>query len=186
MLSERVFYADDGNCEVEYDEEAWSREEAAEDYVDGGSWGDEGKSFGVSILTYRKDEDGDSIDVERHFIVRHPKEPECEGSTNGVHLWIAPQCIVDGLDQNPGVWATGGVGFKFRRVCGFCGLNRYEQTASQPDQTEYDHDILWFEPSSDEDYERLVTHWKEHEDIPLDMVDSDADILEDIYGGKEE
>lgn len=56
-------------------------------------------------------------------------EPECEeggGDDDGGHDWQSPHELVGGIDDNPGVWATGGTSMRFATVCGRCGCYRTE------------------------------------------------------------
>ena len=129
------YLCNDGNAELEI--EADSAEEAAQEYVDGGSWGDEPKTSWVTVHVEEiegEDEDGDQIlgDHEQHTIEIEPTEPgkmaECG------HEWESPHSVVGGLCENPGAHGHGG-GVIITEVCRHCGGYRITDTWAQNPQT---------------------------------------------------
>lgn len=132
--------ADDGNAEVEYPD-ASSGHEAAQEYVDGGDWGEAATSTQwVDVWAWQTgiglDEGGGEVVYvrvgrESHTIEIEPEEPDCiEGHD---HQWCAPHRIVGGIKENPGVWVHGG-GAVIHEVCPLCGCGRTIDTwAQRPD-----------------------------------------------------
>lgn len=116
-----IYKCNDGNCEVEI--EADSAREAAEEYVNGGDWGNDEETFWVSV--YCTDEDGFTEKVK---IEVEPTEPDCERGKE--HDWQAPYEILGGLKENPGVWGNGG-GVKYTMVCMNCGCGKHVNTWAQ-------------------------------------------------------
>ena len=118
-----TYYADDGNCEVEFPHS--TPEEAAQEYVDGGSWGDDTqKTQWISVTTYRKgvSAEGEIInfDHQDHKITLEPTEPECHHADG--HHW-------ETLD---GPYGHGG-GVILYEACTRCGLKKTTNTC------DYDH-----------------------------------------------
>lgn len=111
----------DGNAEIEI--EADDAREAAQEYVDGGDWGSDEKTFWVTV--HCTDEDGDT---ERVKIEVEPTEPACEGDAE--HNWQAPYEVLGGLKENPGVWGSGG-GVKYTMLCKRCGCGKHVDTWAQ-------------------------------------------------------
>lgn len=131
-----------------YYEDARDAQEAADTYVDDGSFPCE-ESYAVVVSTWRRALTWDGLDVdeverdhESVLVTRHPSEPECVAVASGEHEWIAPVQLVGGCRENPGCWGTGGCGLRIVHVCAYCGLSRIERTASQPYASEYDHDTI--------------------------------------------
>ena len=59
-----------------------------------------------------------------------PPQPRCSASA---HDWRSPHVVVGGLEDNPGVWASGG-GVEIVEVCAACGRYRETDTwAQNPD-----------------------------------------------------
>jgi len=117
------YFADDGNCEIEI--EAESPEEAAQEYVDGGSWEKESSTQWIHVYVW-----GGGIpedDREKHVITLHPAPPEC---TENEHEWESPYEVVGGIKENPGVWGHGG-GVVITEVCRHCGCYRVTDTWAQ-------------------------------------------------------
>jgi hypothetical protein len=138
---EEGFVASADGCEEDYPY-AETAEEAAEDYVSSGDWGDnDGKTFWVDVDTWRRgtvlDEDGDEvelkIDEKSHSIAVEPDEPECE-SDEGCHEWESPFEVLGGIEENPGCWGHGG-GVVIREVCRHCGMYREKDTWAQDPNT---------------------------------------------------
>ena len=123
------YLCDDGNCEVEI--EADSPEEAAQKYVDEGSWGNSLTTSWVQVGVMPVDGDPDT-DWEWHLSQIDPKEPPCiEGED---HEWSSPHELVGGLVENPGVFAHGG-GVFYHEVCTHCGCLKTTDTWAQDPET---------------------------------------------------
>lgn len=110
--------------------EADSPAEAAQEYVDGGDWGDTDESTRWVTVAVAEEPDGD--DAQDVRVTLEPTEPECaEGES---HDWRAPYAVLGGLEENPGVWGNGG-GVILRRVCRHCGTYRVTDTWAQDPET---------------------------------------------------
>jgi len=74
----------------------------------------------------------------------HP-EPECEEAEE--HDWTSEG--EGGLNDNPGVWSTGGTSMMFSTHCRHCGMRRTECTTGSQydpgdcDTTEYEPALDW-------------------------------------------
>lgn len=66
------------------------------------------------------DESGESIDTTLSI---DPVEPPCDAE----HEWCSPHSVVGGLQENPGVWGSGG-GVRVHEVCKHCGAYRITDT----------------------------------------------------------
>ena len=135
------WFADDGNAEVHFPRAA-SGEAAAQEYVDGGDWGERTRTDWIDVWVWRRayalDEDGDvvmlALDRERHTIELPPEEPDCIAGHS--HVWMSSHSVVGGLKENPGVYAHGG-GVIITEVCKHCGCYRITDTwAQRPDTGE--------------------------------------------------
>ncbi len=168
---EAGWYADDGNAAVHYPD-ATSSTEAARAYVDGGDWGDGQESFALRVHTWRQgtDEDGDEVRLDEgsHLIVVHPDEPECP--VGGEHQWSDDFELVGGITENPGVWSSGGCGIRTLYVCTLCGLGRHRTSASQGEDTEYDHERVRYEHHTSVD-DLAEFHRGEIPDEALEEID---------------
>src|SRR3990172_9231082 len=78
------YWADDGNCAIEYPG-ATSGRFAADLYVDGGDWGDSDHTSWVTVYTWRLSASGKRVDEETHKVPIEPLEPEC--SERSGHNW---------------------------------------------------------------------------------------------------
>jgi hypothetical protein len=117
----RMWLCDDGNAPIEcYGETA---QEAAEEYVDGGDWGESDSTWWCSVWC----EPVGGGEAERVKVRVDPPEPECPG---GLHDWDSPYELLGGLRENPGVWGHGG-GVMIREVCRNCGWYRVTDTWAQ-------------------------------------------------------
>lgn len=134
---------DDGGSthDVEFDDLPTQAEirEAATDWVQDGEWGDDGAAVDVRYeISDDADEVVDSdcitVDVEPNhdaLIRAAGGDPDCD------HDWTGEG--EGGLDENPGVWATGGTSMLFIRHCRHCGLIRKERSCgSQRNPGEHD------------------------------------------------
>lgn len=130
-----TYLCNDGNAELEI--EADSAEEAAQEYVNGGSWEDEPKTSWVTVYVEEiegKDEDGERIlgDHVQYTIEIEPTEPRKMAECG--HEWESPHSVVGGLRENPGVRGHGG-GVIITEVCRHCGGYRITDTWAQNPQT---------------------------------------------------
>jgi len=166
--------ADDGNAEVEF-AAADSGEEAAQEYVDEGDWGDRSKTAWIDVSAWRRayalvqiDDDDEEVvelmvDHERHIITIEAEEPECVGDHE--HDWRSPYRILGGLQENPGVWGHGG-GVIIREVCAHCGRYRVTDTWSQnPSNGQQGLQSVSYEDADDDSRDwiaqRLLAHAEE-------------------------
>jgi len=63
----------------------------------------------------------------------HPDEPGCdEGRLD--HHWCAPHTVVDGIEDNPGVFGNG-AGVVVTEVCAYCAAYRVKDTDAQDPET---------------------------------------------------
>jgi hypothetical protein len=122
------YLCDDGNAEIEI--EANSAEAAAQEYVDGGNWGDISETIWVKVYVTPIDEDGEAIEdgSETVTIAVDPEEPECEDGEE--HDWRSPYSVLGGTKENPSVWGHGG-GVIIKSVCAHCGKYRINDTWAQ-------------------------------------------------------
>lgn len=125
--------ADGLGCEIECDG-ADTAEEAAEQYVDSGDWGDRKETCWIHVSVWQAglDEDGDEarVGMSRETVTLEAEEPECMDGEE--HVWKAPQSIVGGIKENPGCWGHGG-GIVQDSVCVRCGCKRiYDSWAQDP------------------------------------------------------
>lgn len=106
---------------------------AAQEYVDGGDWGEsQSTSSWVTVCAWLDGIDADGqpcrVDECRHKIEIEPEEPECIDDEG--HDWQNPYAIVGGLKENPGVYGHGG-GVIFNEVCVRCGCGKQTDTWAQ-------------------------------------------------------
>lgn len=134
VVDTSVWYADDGNAESEFDVE--TRGEAAQQYVDGGDWGDDNQSGWVHVCTYRKgiaaNGEVGAVDREWHRVEIEATVPDCEDGKE--HDWQSPHELVGGIEENPGVWGHGG-GAIIEECCMNCGCRKLTDTWAQDPQT---------------------------------------------------
>lgn len=117
-----TYFCDDGNCEVEI--EAETAQEAAEEYVSGGDWGEQSSTNFHSISV--REEGHEEWDSETITVALDPAEPDCvEGRDE--HSWVTPIELVGGCKENPGVWGSGG-GVKGTEICEHCGTKHHFDT----------------------------------------------------------
>lgn len=130
-----VIVANDGNAEVEYDAEAYSPREAARDYVDGGSWGDNDSTFWATVYTFTRLTLGPvTHDLDDHSSYTISVDPPIPPCLEAEHDWQSPVGIVGGIAENPGVWGHGG-GVLIVECCMSCGCKRTTDTWAQDRQT---------------------------------------------------
>jgi hypothetical protein len=129
-LSPKEWHMSDGNAEItgEFD----SGKEAAQDYVDGGDWGDRSETCWITVRVWRLAVNGDgeivSVDEDSHKITLEAEEPECTHEDG--HDWQSPHEIVGGIKENPGVYGHGG-GVTMEEVCMHCGCGQNTDTWAQ-------------------------------------------------------
>lgn len=151
------WHADDGNSEIEI--ECGTAEEAAQEYVDGGDWGEIEETCWITVYVWRDgiDEDGDVVKVDRgsHKITLQPEEPEC--SEGEGHDWQSPYEAVGGIKENPGVWGHGG-GVIINECCVRCGCGKQTNTWAQDSEDgEEGLESVSYEPNKYADYVREAT-----------------------------
>lgn len=120
------YLCDDGNAEIEI--EAESAREAAQEYVDGGDWGDNPETCWIGVYVQEIDEDGEEVgERECINITLEADIPDCDEDE---HDWRSPYSVLGGLEENPGVWGHGG-GVVIKEVCAHCGMYRITDTWAQ-------------------------------------------------------
>lgn len=136
LIIGNTIYADCPECPTELEFNDCAHEEAAQQYVDGGDWGDSKSTAWIPIRTYRKgiNDEGDIeiLDEESHTITIEPVEPDCIDGEE--HDWQSPIELVGGIKENPGVWGNGG-GVIINEVCIHCGCGRKTNTWAQNPST---------------------------------------------------
>lgn len=126
-----TYRCNDGNAEI--DIEAESPQDAAQQYVDGGEWGESTNTSWIHVYVQELDADGEAVDSRHNITVEvNPDEPECED--DGGHDWQSPHGIVGGIKENPGVWGHGG-GIVIVECCIRCGCKRTTDTWAQDHET---------------------------------------------------
>jgi len=129
------YSADDGNAQID-DIVADGPQEAADQYVEGGAWGDGTETVWISVWVWRTgyvldpdtgEVEAIRIDQEKCSVTLEPEEPECSADD---HDWQSPHSVVGGIEKNPGVWGKGG-GVVITEVCRHCGAYRVTDTWAQ-------------------------------------------------------
>jgi hypothetical protein len=111
-------------------------EKRLEDWVRGGSWGDEGASVPASYILHDIDSIWQPVWIEVDIAADHSiligrvmRNDGC-GLTEDAHDWSAEGC--GGCKENQGVFSNGGTALTFITRCTRCGLQRTENvTGSQ-------------------------------------------------------
>lgn len=174
--------ADDGNAEVAYPH-ATSGEDAAQQYVEDGDWGDDYRFRTLAHRVrsmrrvYELDDDGDVItrDVahESHVIIIHPDEPVCSGSCDGEHRWVPAADV--------GI-ACGACNLTIAEtsmnVCALCGTTRTTRAATQGCETEYDHDCVTYALGVEAD--RLLDYYADREEYRPAGIDPDGRLAREL------
>lgn len=137
LLMDATWRADDGNAEI--DTGADCAQDAAEEYVRGGEWGNDGGSVSVSVWQDAIGADGQDVRVNEECITVDIEQDRssliadaCRESSIDIDTICGPAADdhkwegVGGLSENPGVWSTGGTSMLFVRQCSCCGLIRRE------------------------------------------------------------
>lgn len=126
-----IWHATDGNAEITI--EASTAQQAAQEYVSGGTWDTSEETDWITVWAWREgiDSDGDLVHVgqEKHTVTLDPEVPKCSDGTRE-HKWETPHEILGGLKENPGVWGHGG-GIVMTEVCMRCGCAKITDTWAQ-------------------------------------------------------
>lgn len=117
-------------------------EEAIEEWVQNGEWGEEGASITVY---WTLEEDGQKINCGFHevniepnheYLIEQVKNENSCGNNPEDHDWMPEQT---GCSQNPGVWNIGGTKLVFKSFCKTCGLKQTSiHMGSQKNPGEHD------------------------------------------------
>lgn len=122
------WHADDGNAEITCEDS--SAQEAADEYVRGGEWGNDGGSVDVRVWRDGIDASGEDVETDEEWItVDIPQDEEAlieeaGGDTECDHDWTKEG--EGGCSENPGVWSVGGTAMIFSCHCRLCGLRKIE------------------------------------------------------------
>lgn len=100
--------------------------EAADDSCDGLST----EFYSAEIVEIERDASGDEIGrtSHEHIIACHPTPPPCTRADG--HDWQQPHALVGGLEDNPGVYGSGG-GVASHYACMRCGCGYVRDTYGQ-------------------------------------------------------
>ena len=110
--------------------EAETAQEAAQEYVDGGDWGDNLKTIWITVGCWPVGT-SDAPDAHEHIKIQlDPNEIDC-GLGRHDHDWQAPIELVGGIEPNPGCRANNGPGVTTNEICLRCGLRRQINTGAQ-------------------------------------------------------
>ncbi len=123
-----IYHCNDGNALLEI--KADSPKAAAQEYVDGGDWGDEPRTSWVNVHVHDPSDEDD--DGESYKIQIDPPEPPCEKGQE--HVWCSPHSVLGGLEENPGVRGHGG-GVIIRTVCRHCAAYQIVDSWAQDPTT---------------------------------------------------
>lgn len=131
---------------------ATSPEDAAQRYVEGGSWSIGSESIAIEVNVGQRivviDDEGDIVadvaDWQCELGIVHPDEPSCAATEDGAHQWSRDHALVGGIAENPGTYAVGGCAIQTIRVCVHCGTAHHEVSNSQGENTLYDHDREYY------------------------------------------
>lgn len=124
---------------------AETAQDAAQEYVDGGEWGEGPTWVDVQVAPYVEDQD--DAEWDRITIQIDAEEPDCEDGRE--HDWQSPYEVLGGIRENPGVWGNGG-GVVIREVCACCGRYRIHDTwAQRPDTGEQGLETIAYEDADE-------------------------------------
>ena len=128
--------------------EAHSMEDAIESceaWVQGGDWDWDTEEGGCRIACCVTDESTGAkewidVDIEpdHNQLITATGDLGCGGQPED-HHWESSTEVEGGLDENPGVWSTGGTSMMFESHCSRCGLRRRERWTG-PQHNPGDHD----------------------------------------------
>jgi hypothetical protein len=145
------WWADDGSGGPLHYPEATTAREAAEEYCDC-DW--DGYVGPILVLCWREDEDGERLDECSHEVLIECSPPDCaEGCA---HDWQAPHIVVGGIEENPGVYGSGG-GVRYTEVCPHCGTYKKGDTWATGPTGEPYHKV-WYESPDDTSVAWVLTH----------------------------
>jgi hypothetical protein len=156
--------ADNGDGEMETCSDTLRA--AAQEYVDGGDWGDgDGSTTWVHVHAWTRYVLGDLTlnddDREDFAIAIDPTPPACP---EGDHEWESPHEVVGGCESNPGVSGHGG-GVICREVCHHCGALKITDTWAQcPETGEQGLTSVHYERGGSHDYSDAWEAWKDELD----------------------
>ncbi len=174
LVDPGIWHADDGYAEMEFEVECGA--DAAQEYVDGGDWGDDCDTTSwVHVRVWREgiDETGAvRVDAESHRIAIEPIAPDCIDGHD--HEWISPHSIVGGIKENPGVWGHGG-GVIIHEVCKYCGCGMSTDTwAQDPENGEQGLRAVTYTEGefTDQINERHIRRAKERLECSQDDIDA--------------
>lgn len=122
-----TYICTDGNAEIKI--EADSARDAAQEYVDGGDWGEITETTWIHVYVTAEGEGED--ERERVTITLDPEPPTCAGAD---HDWVSPHWLLGGLRENPGVTGHGG-GVICIEACRHCGARQTTDTWAQDRET---------------------------------------------------
>jgi len=139
-----ILHMDDGcSDEIVVSKESPDIEDAIEDWVADGEWGNDGAEISVSWRLEYDNEDVDegshtvSIEPNHSYLIARATGDRSCGNEPDDHDWTAEG--EGGCKENPGVWLVGGTGMTFDTHCRKCGLHRHEyHTGSQKNPGEHD------------------------------------------------
>lgn len=124
----KTYRCTDGMADVDITAE--TPQDAADEYVFGGDWGEGERTVWIDVRVTEIDDDGEEIgDTETIQITLEPNEPECADGYEE-HDWQSPHEVVGGLTENPGVYGHGG-GVTIDTVCAHCGKYCHVDTWAQ-------------------------------------------------------
>lgn len=101
-------------------------------------------TFWVRCRVRRLSRRGNPVgEPEEYRIAVDPDAPDCEGDHE--HDWRSPYSVVGGIEENPGVWGSGG-GVKIKQACSHCGTYRWSNSwAHDPETGEQGLDSVRYE-----------------------------------------
>lgn len=185
VLEDSPIFADDGNAEIEFAHDT-DTSDAANQYIEGGDWGDRTQTVYVTVHTYRKgvNDRGQIEQVEResHTITIEPDEPDCIDGNQ--HVWKSPLSLVGGCKENPGVYGHGG-GVIITECCMLCGCKKQTDTwAQNPENGEQGLTSVEYTAGewTDEVNIRLIKKAKDELDTNAEQSGEFDFIWEDAHG----
>lgn len=174
----KTYLTTDGNGESEI--KAESAQQACQQYVDGGDWGDDlNETVWVTVTSTPIGEDGKPIndEAETHTIAIEPTAPECCG---GEHDWASPLSVVGGIKENPGVYCHGG-GVIITEVCRHCGCYQITDTwAQNPENGEQGLTSTEYRDADDYSEAWLTRRYEAAEVYVRDHSDEDSHDEDDL------
>jgi len=120
----RYRISNEGVSEIIEAEDNSAAESRASNWIKDGSW--DGK-FMADVTIQEVDDLQEDIGNSWGISVEvgdDPKPPDCREDHD--HKWDSPVEVVGGIDENPGVWSTGGTTIVFKTVCRHCGVYKKE------------------------------------------------------------